>query len=153
MTPSQRLEALGVVLPPAPKAIGAYVPTLLHGWQLLTSGHLPLLPDGTLIRGKVGADLDLAAGRAAARQAGLAIVASVIAAVGSVDRVARVVKVLGLVNSAPDFLSHPAVVNGASELFAEIWGPDAGVGVRSSVGVGSLPEGVPVEIEVVFDVA
>lgn len=152
MTPSQRLAALGVVLPPAPKAIGAYVPTLLHGGHLLTSGHLPLLPDGTLLRGKVGADLDLTAGKAAARQAGLAIVASVIAAVGSVDRVARVVKVLGLVNSAPDFLSHPAVVNGASELFAEVWGPDAGVGVRSSVGVGSLPEGVPVEIEVVFAV-
>ena len=151
MTPSQRLEALHVALPPAPKAIGAYVPTLLHGGQLLTSGHLPLQPDGTLLRGKVGADLDLAAGKAAARQAGLAIIASVIAAVGSVDRVARVVKVLGLVNSAPDFLSHPAVVNGASELFAEIWGPDAGVGVRSSVGVGSLPEGVPVEIEVVFE--
>jgi len=81
----------------------------------------------------------------------LAVLATVIAAVGSVDRVARVVKVLGLVNSTPDFLSHPAVVNGASELFTEVWGPDAGVGVRSSVGVGSLPEGVPVEIEVVFE--
>ncbi|NBV44655.1 MAG: RidA family protein [Planctomycetia bacterium] len=151
MKPAERLAALAVTLPPAPQAIGAYVPSLVLGRQLLTSGHLPLQTDGSLIRGKVGAELDLAAGKAAARQAGLAILATVIAAVGSVDRVARVVKVLGLVNSTPDFLSHPAVVNGASELFAAVWGPDAGVGVRSSVGVGSLPEGVPVEIEVVFE--
>ena len=151
MQPAERLAALGVTLPRAPRAIGAYVPSLVLGRQLLTSGHLPLQADGSLIRGKVGAELDLAAGKAAARQAGLAVLATVIAAVGSVDRVARVVKVLGLVNSTPDFLSHPAVVNGASELFTEVWGPDAGVGVRSSVGVGSLPEGVPVEIEVVFE--
>ncbi len=151
MTPSQRLAALGVTLPPAPKAIGAYVPSRVRGRQLRTTGPQPHQADGSLLRGKVGAELDLAAGKAAARQAGLAILATVIAAVGSVDRVARVVKVLGLVNSTPDFLSHPAVVNGASELFAEVWGQDAGVGVRSSVGVGSLPEGVPVEIEVVFE--
>lgn len=153
MTPAQRLHDLGYILPPAPKAIGAYVPSLVVGGQLLTSGHLPIQTDGTLVRGRVGAELDQAAGMAAARQAGLAILATVIATLGSVDRVARVVKVLGLVNSTPDFLAHPAVVNGASELFAAVWGQEAGVGVRSSVGVGSLPEGVPVEIEVVFDLA
>ena len=103
--------------------------------------------------GRVGADLDLAGGRAAARQTGLAILASLQAALGSLDRIGRVVKVLGMVNAAPDFTEHPKVINGCSELFVEIWGPDCGVGVRSAVGMGSLPGGIAVEVEALFELA
>lgn len=152
-SPHDRLAALGLVLPPAPKPIGAYVPSLLHGGFLYCSGHLPALPDGTFVKGRLGADLDLDAGRAAARQVGLTLLATVIAAVGSLDRVRRVVKVLGMVQCTPDFEQHPAVLNGCSELFAEIWGREAGIGVRSAVGVASLPNGVAVEVEALFEVA
>ncbi|MEI6239784.1 MAG: RidA family protein [Planctomycetia bacterium] len=152
-TPQQRLTALGLLLPPAPKPIGAYVPSLALGNFLYCSGHLPLLPDGGLIKGRVGADLDADAGRAAARQVALALLASVIAAVGSLDRVRRVVKVLGMVQCTPEFEQHPQVLNGCSELFAELWGREAGIGVRSAVGVASLPSGVAVEIEALFELA
>lgn len=151
MTPQQRLESLKVALPPAPSPIGAYKPALVVGRHLYLSGHLPILPDGTLMRGRVGRDLDPDAGKAAARQAGLTMLATIIAAVGSLDRVGRLIKVLGLVNCTADFEKHPHVVNGASELFAEMWGPDHGVGVRSAFGVGSLPNDVPVEIEAIFE--
>jgi enamine deaminase RidA (YjgF/YER057c/UK114 family) len=98
------------------------------GNLLYTSGHLPLLPDGSLLRGKVGVDLDADAGKAAARQVACAILATLENALGSVDRVKRVVKVLGMVNCTPDFTKQPHVLNGCSELFAEIWGADAGNG-------------------------
>lgn len=151
LSPQQRLNALGLTLPPAPKPIGAYVPSLVLGDFLYCSGHLPLLPDGGLVTGRVGADLDVDGGRSAARQVGLALVATVIAAVGSLDRVRRVVKVLGMVQCTPEFQQHPLVLNGCSELFAELWGRDAGIGVRSAVGVASLPSGVAVEIEALFE--
>lgn len=144
---------LGLVLPPAPKPIGAYVPSLVLGRFLHCSGHLPLLPDGGLVKGRVGADLDVEAGRAAARQVALALLASVIAAVGSLDRVRRVVRVMGMVQCTPEFDQHPQVLNGCSELFAEVWGRDAGIGVRSAFGVASLPTGVAVEIEALFELA
>jgi enamine deaminase RidA (YjgF/YER057c/UK114 family) len=99
----------------------------------------------------VGADLDVDAGRAAARQVALALLATVISAVGSLDRVRRVVKVLGMVQCTPEFQQHPQVLNGCSELFAELWGREAGIGVRSAVGVASLPSGVAVEIEALFE--
>ena len=152
-TPEQRVAALGLVLPPAPKVLGAYKPCLVVGRQAWLSGHLPLLPDGSLVRGKVGAGLDADAGKQAARQAGLAILASLRAALGDLDRVGRVVKVVGLVNCTPEFEQHPHVINGCSELFAEVWGPDLGVGVRSAVGAVSLPAGVAVEVEAVFELA
>ncbi|NDC54336.1 MAG: RidA family protein, partial [Planctomycetia bacterium] len=145
--------ALGLDLPPAPRPIGAYVPSLVVNRFLYCSGHLPLLPDGGMVKGRVGADLDVAAGSRAARQAGLALLATVQAAVGSLDRVRRVVKVLGMVQCTPEFDQHPQVLNGCSELFADVWGPEAGVGVRSAVGVASLPAGVAVEIEAVFELA
>jgi enamine deaminase RidA (YjgF/YER057c/UK114 family) len=152
-TPQQRLERLGITLPPAPKPAGVYKPGLVVGRHLYVSGHGPLLGDGTLMQGVVGRDMDADGGKHAARQVGLAILATVIATVGSLDKVGRVIKVLGMVNCTPGFDRHPHVINGCSELFAEIWGPDAGVGVRSAVGMGSLPAGIAVEIEALFELA
>lgn len=153
MTPESRLAALADPLPPAPKPAGIYQPVLIVDRSIYVSGHGPLRVDGTLITGRVGADLDLAAGKAAARQTGLAILASLRAQLGSLDRVRRVVKTLGMVNATPDFGEHPKVINGCSELFVEIWGPEFGVGVRSAVGMGSLPGGIAVEVEALFELA
>ena len=115
------------------------------------SGHGPVCADGSLIRGRVGSDLTLEQGHAAARQVGLAILATLRSQFGTLDAVKRVIKVLGMVNSAPDFLDHPKVINGCSELFAEIWGPENGIGARSAIGMGPLPGNIPVEIEVIFE--
>ena len=152
-SPQSRLAALGLVLPPAPTPAGVYKPCLVVGSHVYVSGHGPLREDGTLITGRVGADLDVDAGKAAARQVGLAILATLVAGLGSLDRIGRVLKVLGLVNATPEFAQQPAVINGCSELFAEIWGPDRGVGVRSAVGAGSLPGQIAVEIEALFELA
>lgn len=151
-TPSSRFVALGLELPPAPKPIGVYKPVLVIDRLATTSGHGPLLPDGSLIRGRVGADLDAEAGTRAARQVGLAILASLIASLGSLDRVQRVVKIFGMVCCTEEFEQIPAVLNGCSELFAAVWGPDLGVGTRSAVGMQSLPAGMAVEIEAVFEI-
>ncbi|MFM8891022.1 MAG: RidA family protein [Planctomycetia bacterium] len=150
-SPQARLTALGIVLPAVTPPAGLYKPCLVVGSQVFTSGHLPMNTDGVLIKGRVGAELDADAGKAAARRVGLAILATLASGLGSLDRIGRVIKVLGLVNCTADFEKHPHVVNGCSELFAEIWGPDLGVGVRSAVGAASLPAGVPVEIEAVFE--
>lgn len=152
-SPQQAFAALGLVLPPAPQPAGLYKPCLVVGSLAYVSGHGPLLPDGTLIKGRVGRDLDLQAGQAAARQVGLAILATLTASLGSLDRVRRVVKLLGLVNCTPEFSSQPLVINGCSELFAAVWGSDLGVGVRSAVGAVSLPADMAVEIEAVFEIA
>ena len=151
-SPESRLRELKLELPPAPKAMGVYKPVLVVGNMAYASGHGPLKSDGTLITGRVGSDLDLGAGKAAARQTGLAILASLRAALGSLDQVRRVVKVLGMVNSTSEFAEHPKVINGCSELFAEVFGPDLGVGARSAVGMGSLPGNIAVEIEAIFEV-
>jgi enamine deaminase RidA (YjgF/YER057c/UK114 family) len=153
LTPHARFTSLGLTLPPAPKPIGAYTPALVVGPHLYLSGHLPVLPDGSLMRGRVGRDHDADAGKMAARQVGLTMLATVLDRLGSLDRVARVIKVLGMVNCTPDFEKHPHVINGCSELLAEIWGPERGVGVRSAFGVASLPNDVPVEIEAIFELA
>jgi len=152
-TPQQRFEALGLSLPPAPKPIGVYKPCLTVGRHLYVSGHGPLLPDGTLMRGRVGRDHDADGGKKAARQVGLTILATLIANLGSLDKIGRVIKVLGMVNATPEFEKHPYVVNGCSELFAEVWGPENGIGVRSAIGMGSLPDDMPVEIEAMFELA
>ena len=123
------------------------------GNLLYVSGHGPLLPDGTLMVGRVGRDLDADQGKGAARQVGLTILATLLAHLDGLDRISRVVKVLGMVSATDDFARHPYVINGCSELFAEIWGADAGVGVRSAVGMGSLPGNIPVEIEAIFELA
>ena len=152
-SPQRAFEALGLVLPPAPKPAGLYKPSLVVGPHVYVSGHGPLLPDGTLIRGRVGRDHDLAGGKNAARQVGLAILATLIANLGSLDRIRRVIKVLGMVNCTPEFTALPQVINGCSELFAAVWGPDLGVGVRSAVGMASLPDDMAVEIEAIFELA
>jgi len=147
----ENLAKLGVELPevPVPKAV--YKPCLVVGRQLYVSGHVPMLADFTRISGKVGRDMDTDEAKKIARLVGLSILSSIRKHIGSLDKVKRVVKVLGMVNAVPDFDKHPIVINGCSELFAEIWGPDNGVGVRSAVGMGSLPDGVPVEVEALFE--
>jgi enamine deaminase RidA (YjgF/YER057c/UK114 family) len=153
MTPESRFADLKLELPPAPKPVAVYKPLVIAGNMAYVSGHGPLKPDKTLITGRVGADLDTAKGKEAARQVGLAILATLKAQLGSLDKVRRVIKVLGMVNSTPEFLEHPAVINGCSELFAEVWGPENGIGARSAVGMGSLPGNIAVEIEVIFELA
>lgn len=151
MSPDERIIQLGLELPPAPKPVAVYRPLVIVGGLAYVSGHGPLKPDKTLITGRVGADLDLAAGKNAARQVGLAILATLRAELGSLDRVKRLIKLLGMVNSTPDFREHPAVINGCSELFAEIFGSEKGIGARSAVGMGSLPGNISVEIEAIFE--
>ncbi|MFM7291559.1 MAG: RidA family protein [Planctomycetia bacterium] len=152
-TAQKRFETLGLTLPPAPKPVGVYKPFLIVGQHVYVSGHGPLLPDNTLMRGRVGRDHDADGGKKAARQVGLTILATLIANLGSLDKIKRVLKVLGMVNCTPEFEKHPYVINGCSELFAEVWGPDHGIGVRSAVGMGSLPDDIPVEIEAMFELA
>lgn len=152
MTHEERLARLQLTLPPAPKPVAVYRPVVVVQGLAYVSGHGPVCTDGTLIKGRVGADLDLAGGHAAARQAGLAILATLRAHFGSLDRVKRVIKLLGMVNSAPDFYEHPKVINGCSELFAEVFGEADGIGARSAVGLGPLPGNIAVEIEAIFEI-
>ena len=152
MNPETKLRELNLQLPPAPKPVAVYKPLVLVGNLAYVSGHGPLKPDKSLITGRVGADLDLAAGKLAARQVGLAILATLRSELGSLDRVKRVIKVLGMVNCTPDFPDHPKVINGCSELFAEVFGHDHGIGARSAVGMGSLPGNIAVEIEAIFEI-
>lgn len=152
MGAEDRIKELNLELPPAPKPVATYVTAVRHGDLLFVSGHGPLRPDGSMYTGKVGADVDLAGGQAAARQTGLAILATLRAHLGSLDKVAQLVKVLGMVNSPPDFADHPKVINGFSDLMVEVFG-DAGKGARSAVGMGSLPGNIAVEIEAIFKVA
>ncbi|UAY55611.1 RidA family protein [Arachidicoccus terrestris] len=148
----ERFAATGLVLPPAPEPLGVYKPSLIVGDFLYLSGHGTVQEDGSLIIGRVGADLDVEKGKLAARQVGLAMLATIKKTLGSLNRVKRVVKVLGMVNATPDFARHPYVINGCSELFREVWGQENGVGVRSAVGMGTLPDNIPVEIEAVFEI-
>ena len=131
--------------------MGVYKPCLIDGKYLYVSGHGPLKEDRSLIIGRVGEDLDIEQGKLAARQVGLAILATIRENLGSLDKVKRVIKVLGMVGCTPEFDRHPYVINGCSELFAAVWGEDNGVGVRSAVGMGSLPDHIPVEIEALFE--
>lgn len=150
-TADSNFEALGLVLPPPPKPLGVYKPCLIDGKYLYLSGHGTVQTDGSLIMGKVGVDLDLEEAKLAARQVGLAMLSTIKANLGSLDRVKRVIKVLGMVYAVPEFGKHPYVINGCSELFAAVWGPENGIGVRSAVGMGSLPDNIPVEIEAMFE--
>lgn len=152
MSHEERLRALNLELPPAPKPMGVYQPMVLVGNLAFLSGHGPLQADGTLLCGRVGEDVDLQAGHAAARQTGLAMLATLRRELGNLDRVRRVVKLLGLVQCVPDFKQHPAVINGCSELFAAVFGTPEGVAARSAFGATALPGGMLVEIEAVFEV-
>jgi len=150
-TPEENFENLGLKLPPPPKPLGVYKPCLVDGKYLYLSGHGTVQQDGSLIIGRVGVDMDIESGKLAARQVGLAMLATIRANIGSLNKVKRVIKVLGMVNCTPDFERHPYVINGCSELFAAVWGADNGIGVRSAVGMGSLPDNIPVEIEAMFE--
>ena len=151
MTPDERFAVLNLELPPAPTPLGVYKPFLIDGNHCYVSGHGPLLSDKTFIKGRVGADMNIEEAKQAAQQVGLAILATLKQNLGSFNKVKRVIKVLGMVNCTSDFERHPFVINGCSELFAKVWGEDNGVGVRSAVGMGSLPDNIPVEIEALFE--
>lgn len=148
-SPSKRIETLGLILPPAPPPAGLYKPILVVDNFLYVSGQGPMKQDGTLMTGRVGDDLNLGQGKLAAEQVGLTMLSTIKTHFGDIDRIKRVVKVLGMVNSTPEFGQHPLVINGFSELMADIFGNEMGVGVRSAVGM-MLPGNIPVEIEAMF---
>jgi enamine deaminase RidA (YjgF/YER057c/UK114 family) len=146
-----RLAALGLTLPDAPKALANYVPFVLSGGHLILAGQISRAGDGTLLTGKLGAGLSIKDGRKAAEYCCLNLLAQAKAALGSLDRVARVLRVNGFVNAAPDFTDHPAVMNGASDLLVAVL-QERGQHTRVAVGVSSLPAGVAVEIDALFAV-
>lgn len=150
-SPQENFLKLGLELPPPPTPLGVYKPCLIDGKYLYLSGHGPFKVDKSLIIGRIGEDMDIEAGKLAARQVGLSMLSTIIANLGSLDKVKRVIKVLGMVNCTSDFERHPYVINGCSELFRDIWGVENGVGVRSAVGMGTLPDNIPVEIEAMFE--
>ncbi|MBI4337335.1 MAG: RidA family protein [Chloroflexi bacterium] len=152
MTPEQKLKEMGLTLPPAPKPAATYVTAVRSGNMLYTSGHVALRADGTRIEGKLGKDLTVEQGYEAAKATGLNLLATLKSVLGDLDRIKQVVRVVGMVNAAPDFTSHPQVVNGCSDLFGQVLG-ERGKHVRTAVGVGSLPFNVAVEIDVVVEVA
>jgi enamine deaminase RidA (YjgF/YER057c/UK114 family) len=147
-TPLERLAELGLELPTPFAPLGAYVPVVREGSLAFTSGAGPVRPDGSVVTGKVGADLDLDQAVEAARLTGLQLLANLNAELGGLDRIRRVVKVLGMVNVAPGFTQIPQVIDGCSQLFIAVFG-DAGRGARSAVGMAELPMGIAVEIEAV----
>lgn len=147
----EQFEKLGLTLPPAPSPLGVYKPYLVDGRYLYLSGHGPVQNDKSLIIGRIGTDMDKEAGKLAARQVGLTMLSTIKTNFGTLNRIKRVIKVLGMVNCSPDFEKHPFIINGCSELFAEIWGEENGIGTRSAVGFGSLPDNIPVEIEALFE--
>ena len=150
MKNSETIKKLGLIFPPSPKPLGVYRPTLVVDHFLYVSGHGPVNNDGSLIKGKVGADLDREEGKVAARQVGLTMLSTIINNYGDIDNIKRVVKVLGMVNATPEFKWHPFVINGFSELMVEVFGEEMGIGVRSAVGM-SLPQNIAVEIEAHFE--
>ncbi len=148
----EQLVRLGLEMPPPAEPKGMYRPALRVGDFLYTAGHLPVRADGSLITGRLGAELDVEAGYGAAQLVALGIFATVRRELGTLHRVRQVVKVLGAVNSTPQFAQQPAVIDGCSELFVAVFGAEEGRGVRTALGAASLPLGVPVEIEAVFQV-
>lgn len=152
MKVERRIEELGLKLLPKPsKPVGTYVGCVRAGDLVFVSGHGPRRPDGSLVTGQVGRDLTLEQGQEAARLAALNLLTTLQAELGDLDRISRVVKVLGMVWAAPDFKDHPKVINGCSDLLVEIFG-ERGRHARSAVGMGSLPAGIAVEIEMVVQV-
>ena len=152
MSTDSKVSELNLDLPPAPTPMGVYKPIVIVGNIAYLSGHGPLQSDGSLFKGRVGSEVDQDAGYAAARQTGLAMLATLKVGLGSLDRVKRVIKLLGMVNCDADFENHPAVINGCSDLLAEVFGEDSGVGARSAIGMGSLPGNISVEIEGIFEI-
>jgi enamine deaminase RidA (YjgF/YER057c/UK114 family) len=148
--PDLRITELGLILPPAPRPVGIYKPVLVVDKFLYVSGQGPLNTDGTLMTGRLGADLDTDEGKIAARQVGLTMLSTIKTHFGDLKKIKRVVKVFGMVNCAPGFEKQPAVINGFSELMSEVFGEENGIGVRSAVGM-ILPANIPVEVEAIFE--
>jgi enamine deaminase RidA (YjgF/YER057c/UK114 family) len=149
---ADRLAELGITVPVVAAPVAAYVPAVITGNHVFTSGQLPFVDGALPVTGKVGATVDAETAQAQARQCALNAIAAVQSVVGSLDRVVRVVKVTGFVASDPSFTGQPGVVNGASELLGQVFG-DAGVHARSAVGVAALPLDAPVEVEIVVEIA
>lgn len=147
----EQFEKLGLSLPPAPAPKGVYKPCLIDGKYLYLSGHGPVQDDASLIIGRIGREMSPEDGKLAARQVGLTMLSTIKTNLGSLNKIKRVIKVLGMVNCTPEFEHHPFIINGCSELFASVWGEENGIGVRSAVGFGSLPDNIPVEIEALFE--
>ncbi|MBN9380061.1 MAG: RidA family protein [Chitinophagaceae bacterium] len=147
----EQFVRLALSLPPAPSPKGVYKPCLIEGKYLYLSGHGPVQNDQSLIIGRIGKELDIEQGKMAARQVGLTMLSTIRTHIGEFSKIKRVIKVFGMVNCTPEFERHPYVINGCSELFAAVWGEEYGVGVRSAVGFGSLPDNIPVEIEAIFE--
>ena len=150
ITPETRIIELNLKLPPAPKPAGVYKPVLVIGSFLYISGPGPINDDGSQFTGRLGDDLDLIKGKLAARQVGLTMLSTIKTHFGDLDKIKRIVKTLGMVNCTPDFTQHPLVINGFSELMAEVFGQENGIGVRSAVGM-MLPGNIAVEIEAMFE--
>ena len=151
--PEARLRQLGIELPPAPQPVATYVPAVIVGTMLYVAGHTPRRSDGSPdYQGKVGEDFTVEQAYQAARVAGVNILSTVRNTLGSLDRVARLVRTFGMVNAAPSFGQHPQVINGCSDLMVEVFGPDAGKGTRAAVGMGSLPFGMAVEVETFWEI-
>ena len=151
MSVEKKLAELKLALPQSAPSKGIYKKCLAVGGLLYVSGHVSINSDGSLIKGKLGKDISDDEGKAAARQAGLAILGSIKEHFGNFDKIKRVVKLLGMVNCVPDYENQPVIINGCSELYVQLWGDDNGKGVRSAVGMGSLPGNVAVEIEAIFE--
>lgn len=147
---SERIKELNLQFPPAPKPAGVYRPLLVIDNFLYVSGQAPVNFDGSLMQGRVGDNLTQDEGYAAARQVGLTMLSTILTHFGDIDKVKRIVKVFGMVNCTPDFQKQPLVMNGFSELMAEVFGKEYGIGARSAVGM-MLPDGIPVEVEAMFE--
>ena len=150
LSADERFQQLGLVLPPAPKPLGVYKPFLIVDKFVYVSGHGTVKDDGSLIIGRIGTDLTMEEGKIAARQVGLAILSTLKQNLGSLNKISRVIKVLGMVNATPDFNETPKVINGFSDLFVEIYGAERGRGARSAVGMVMLPNQIAVEVEMVL---
>jgi len=148
--PSEKLKEMKFELPPAPKPAGVYRPILVVDGFLYISGQAPVNNDGSLMQGRVGDNLSLDEGKIAARQVGLTMLSTIQTHFGDLNKIKRLVKVFGMVNCTDDFQKQPLVINGFSELMAEVFGKENGIGVRSAVGM-MLPDGIPVEIEAMFE--
>ena len=147
----KRLEELGITLPQAATPVANYVTTVQTGNLVFTSGHGPGTGEGKIYKSQLGTDAEIEDGYQSARQVAIGLIGTLKQALGDLDRIRQIVKVVGFVNSAPTFTDQPAVVNGASDLFVEVFG-DKGKHTRSAVGMSQLPGGIPVEIEMVVEI-
>lgn len=151
MSTQENFNALTDVMPQPLGSKGIYKSCIAVDKIVYTSGHVPFDTEGNRIKGRVGQNMSTEEAKNVARNVGICILQTLIKEYGSLDKIKRVVKILGMVNAVPEYAEHPIVINGCSELFREVWGDDLGVGARSAVGMGSLPDHVPVEIEAIFE--